>query len=244
VKTKNIETMRKANNNSNFTVEALVAKYRNFVEEHHAPKSNENIGVFSSPAHKYADHQLLIKLYESVAGDRADSYVIEGLSPYSKLFMVDALNADEISFLCDNFKNAVEYIFSGRLYGMSDFDWNSITEMKPEFNFVSVIGKQANSHSGIVYAEDDVMGDVAMQFPQGTIVLHDSETNWMSGFHTDQEENALKMIRFFASDILCKVVKDLKNEKFDTLIRKIAGGPWKHFGAVTFSSVNPNGQMF
>ena len=34
VKTKNKETMRTANNNSNFTVEALVAKYRNFVEDH------------------------------------------------------------------------------------------------------------------------------------------------------------------------------------------------------------------
>ena len=235
--------MRTANNNSNFTVEALVAKYRNYVNEH-APMDKEGDGIFSAPVELYADHQLLISLYKQIAGDKADSYILDGLSTYDKVFMNEALSKDELSFLCDKFKDTVEHIFSDRLFGLSEYDWNSIVSIKPDRIFVATIGnliKEAQNNT--VFIEDDLMGDVAMLYPQSIIVLHDSEEKWGSGFRTDKEENALKMIRFFASNIQWKVVKNLKNEKIDTIIRKIAGGSWKHYGIVTYSSVTPNGQM-
>lgn len=50
--------------NNNFTVEALVAKYRNFVDEH-CPKSCESDGVheFAMPYNDEAEEQLLATLY-------------------------------------------------------------------------------------------------------------------------------------------------------------------------------------
>lgn len=244
MKTKNKETMRTANNNSNFTVEALVAKYRNFVKEH-ASRDKSGEHPFSNSDEEYADHQLLITLYKSIAGEKADTYILKGLSSYDKAFMKEALAVDELSFLCSKFKDTVEYIFSERLFGLSEHDWHDISELKPDKGFISAIENLINtSHNNLVFIEDDLMGDVAMLYPQSTIVLHESNSHWMSGFHTDKEENALKMIRFFASGIQYKVVKNLKKVKFDTIIRKVGGNRWKQHGFVTFSSVNQNGQMF
>ena len=63
--------MRTANNNSNFTVEALIAKYRKFVMEH-CPQTREFDGVeeFLMPISPYAnaDEQLLVTLYQKVVG--------------------------------------------------------------------------------------------------------------------------------------------------------------------------------
>ena len=79
--------------NNNFTVEALVAKYRNFVDEH-CPKSCESDGVheFAMPYNDEAEEQLLATLYKRVAGENADSNILEALFKYTEEFYAKGLN--------------------------------------------------------------------------------------------------------------------------------------------------------
>ena len=90
--------------NNNFTVEALVAKYRNFVDEH-CPKSCESDGVheFAMPYNDEAEEQLLATLYKRVAGESADSNILEALSKYTEEFYAKGLNETELTFLTNNF---------------------------------------------------------------------------------------------------------------------------------------------
>ena len=99
--------------NNNFTVEALVAKYRNFVDEH-CPKSCEFDGVheFTMTYNDEAEEQLLATLYKRVAGENADSNILEALSKYTEEFYAKGLNETELTFLTNNFAEVSTYIFS------------------------------------------------------------------------------------------------------------------------------------
>ena len=71
--------------NNNFTVEALVAKYCNFVKEN-CPKElawDPEIGEFPAPMDAidtYPEAHLLVTLYKRVAGENADQNILEALS--------------------------------------------------------------------------------------------------------------------------------------------------------------------
>lgn len=84
---------------TNFTVEDLVAKYINFVEE-----KSKDIERYSFLGPDEAEKQLLITLYNAVAGEEADPKVSESLSRQANFFFKDVLSSDEFSFLCDNFR--------------------------------------------------------------------------------------------------------------------------------------------
>lgn len=234
--------MRTANNNSNFTVEALVAKYRNFVENH--TTSVEKDPWEEPEIEKYADHQLLITLYKKIAGSNANQYIVEGLALYEEAFQQSVLSDSEISFLCENFKETVDYIFSGRLFGIGSLDWHSIKSNKPEQSFLGIIEKIAKVSKGDnIFIEDDILGDVALRFPQCTILLEENVLDTVlpesqEGIKKGNEENSLKMIRFFAHGIHSKVVNELTNEKVDIFIRKLIGSRKVHNGV----KVSPNGQ--
>ena len=240
--------MRTANNNSNFTVEALVAKYRNYVNDNASVKGDP---LFDKEIEKYADHQLLITLYKNIRGDKADAYIMEGLSAYAKAFMKECMSKNEIAFLSHNFKETVDYIFSDKFSGMNWLDWDTITNHKPDKFFIDAIDNVIRASEGdTVFVEDDILGDVAIKFPQCTIVLEENVSDTISEiFHDSQvkeskEENSLKMIRFFAHDIRFKVVKELKDEKMDIVIRNIASGSRKNHDYLTVSSsLTLNGQM-
>lgn len=120
--------MRTANNN--YTVEGLVAKYRNFVKEN-CPKREEYDGEGMHLAwYNYeAEKQLLITLYKQSANTRADIRVINILSGYAKdyqKFYSNALTEDELLFLVVHFSEASSYLFSIRKewlggYSATDF---------------------------------------------------------------------------------------------------------------------------
>lgn len=110
--------MQTANNTNNYTVEGLVAKYRNFVAEN-TPKVREFDGVefFEAPASTVdsnPDQQLIVTLYKFVAGKKADKKVLETLSEYEQHFYKDALDSNEFTFLCENFSDVIAYEFSHR----------------------------------------------------------------------------------------------------------------------------------
>ena len=73
--------MRTADNN--FTVENLVAKYRNYVNEHcpHILFYDEN-----APVDYNAEEQLLITLYTAIAGENADRHILDALSRYAQQY--------------------------------------------------------------------------------------------------------------------------------------------------------------
>jgi len=109
--------MRTANNNSNFTVEALVAKYRNYVKEH-CPKTlacaptGEFVEI-SNP-HYYME-TLLLSLYTSAAGDKVNKNVVNALTVYSHLYQEyykEALTNEEYEFLLNNFALFVDNLVS------------------------------------------------------------------------------------------------------------------------------------
>lgn len=89
--------------NTTFTVENLVAKYINFVEEKSNKyiKEHDYVTLYAFPGE--AEKQLLITLYNAVAGEGADSRIQEALSQQANDYLKDALSDEEFSFLCEHF---------------------------------------------------------------------------------------------------------------------------------------------
>ncbi len=108
--------MRTANNN--YTVEGLVAKYRNFVKENTPMQTLSCDGYdFEEPCSiidASPDQQLIVTLYHRVAGKNADKEILSILSEYSEHFYKDVLNDDEFAFLCEHFSDVIEYEFTHR----------------------------------------------------------------------------------------------------------------------------------
>lgn len=205
--------MRTANNT--FTVETLVAKYRNFVKEH---ASYEIVGADNEwgfpgsveyGTDGWADHQLLIKLYIDVAGDEADQSILDKLSKYGELFWNNILTAEEYSFLRNNFKDTVAHIFSEGIQYGSDASLNSIHlgNNRNSIFISKAVGLIEAESGSCVYIVDDTFGDVAVLFPQSVILCEDQG-----------EESALKKIRLYASGIKYRNIDRIRNEKVDIFI--------------------------
>ena len=212
--------MRTANNNSNFTVEALVAKYRNFVEDHASydiigdDYALDFMGSREYGLDGWADHQLLITLYNDVAGEKADSKVQERLSKYGEHFWKDALETEEYAFLLDNFKDTVDFIFSKGVHYGSDATRNSVYMMMCDKSFIKKAAQYVIAMPGdCVYIENDILGDGAVLFPQ-CMILCDNK---------DNDNYALKKIRLFAAGIQYRNVDIIEEETIDIII---SGSGW------------------
>lgn len=210
--------MRTANNNSNFTVEALVAKYRNFVENHATydvvGEDDFGLGSYEYGLDGWADHQLLIKLYNDVAGENADPSIQERLSKYEEHFWNDILAPEEYAFLIENFKDTVEFIFSKGIHYGSEATSNTVHLMKSDISFIKkafryVTAKPEDS----VYLENDTLGDGAILFPQCVILCDDK----------DSDDSALKKIRLFAAAIQYRDINSIEEETIDIII---SGSGW------------------
>ncbi len=94
--------------NTTFTVENLVAKYINFVAEAESKKNEDGFPGFLGEAEK----QLLITLYNAVAGEGADSDIQEALSQQAKEYLKDAFSEEEFRLLCEHFCEASSICFS------------------------------------------------------------------------------------------------------------------------------------
>lgn len=210
--------MRTANNN--FTVEALVAKYRNFVENHATYDivgADDDFGYIGSVEYGldgWADHQLLITLYNDFAGDNADSGIQKELSKYCEHYWKEALDGEEYAFLLENFKETVDSIFSKGIHYGSEATSNTVHLMKSDMSFIKKAARYVTVKPGdIVYLENDTLGDGAMLFPQCVILCDDKES----------EEAALKKIRLIAAGIRYKNVDKIEEETIDIII---SGSGW------------------
>lgn len=197
--------------NNNFTVEALVAKYRNFVDEH-CPKSCESDGVheFAMPYNDEAEEQLLATLYKRVAGENADQAILEALSKYVADFYIDALKETELAFLANHFSEVSESIFDCLYHNLrTTLDFSLEKPSKVAYDTLST----AKIGTGkTIFIANSGFGDIAMLFPGCTI----------KGYSREKEicKNkvwALGQIRLFAAGIKSEIKqysKDTENSQY------------------------------
>lgn len=202
--------MRTANNtNSNYTVENLVAKYRNYVMKH-CPKQatfdgDEPILAPLLPDGN-ADEQLLITIYQEVTGTNANKNIVAALSKYANKFYRDALSDEEYIFLCDHFQDVVSYEFSNRTnwYGIHGEDTPILEER------VRLLTESIKPQKGAtIFIADAGYGDIAVLFSECIIKGY-------TGFIRNNEEReevwALGQIRLFAAGIISEIVPGIVTE--------------------------------
>lgn len=197
--------------NNNFTVEALVAKYRNFVDEH-CPKSCESDGVhkFDMPYNDEAEEQLLATLYKRVAGENADQAILEALSKYVADFYVDALKETELVFLANHFSEVSESIFDCLYHNLRttlDFSLEKPSKVAYDTLTTAKIGTGKT-----IFIANSGFGDIAMLFPGCTIKGYSSEEEICKN-----EVWALGQIRLFAAGIKSEIKqysKDTENSQY------------------------------
>lgn len=188
--------------NNNFTVEALVAKYRNFVKEN-CPKSCESDGVheFAMPYNDEAEEQLLATLYKRVAGENADSNILEALSKYTEEFYAKGLNETELTFLTNNFAEVSTYIFSYFADKYYEEHLGSLLN-KPTKKVNEIIASAKIEDGETIFIGCSGLGDLAMLFPN-CIIKGYSFT--VKGPYIN-EIWALGQIRLFAAGILSEIL--------------------------------------
>jgi len=197
--------------NNNFTVEALVAKYRNFVDEH-CPKSCESDGVhkFDMPYNDEAEEQLLATLYKRVAGENADQAILEALSKYVADFYVDALKETELVFLANHFSEVSESIFDCLYHNLRttlDFSLEKPSKVVYDTLTTAKIGTGKT-----IFIANSGFGDIAMLFPGCTIKGYSSEEEICKN-----KVWALGQIRLFAAGIKSEIKqysKDTENSQY------------------------------
>lgn len=199
--------------NNNFTVEALVAKYRNFVDEH-CPKSCEFDGVheFTMTYNDEAEEQLLATLYKRVAGENADSNILEALSKYTEEFYAKGLNETEMTFLTNNFAEVSTYIFS---YFADKYYGEHLGSLlnKPTKKVNEIIASAKIEDGETIFIGCSGLGDLAMLFPNCIIKGY----SFAVKRPYINEIWALGQIRLFAAGIKSEIkpfYEDTKNSQY------------------------------
>lgn len=209
--------MQTANNTNNYTVEGLVAKYRNFVEDN-TPKVREFDGVefFDAPSSivdSNPDQQLIVSLYKYVAGKKADKKVLGTLAEYEQHFYKDALDSEEFAFLCENFEEVIAYEFSHRQ------EWGGMHEVSRFWfsyncnNMKGLIHDKIHIKNGMtVFIPNSGYCDTASLF-KGCIVkgystkIYDPNDERSKSWQKDSSEIwALGQIRLFAAGIQSEIL--------------------------------------
>lgn len=206
--------MRTANNSNNYTVEALVAKYRNFVKEN-TPMTTyscegEDFDAPLSDIDASSDQQLIVSLYRSVAKENADTEVLAAMSDYSEHFYINALSRAEFDFLCQNFSEVIEYEFNHRA------EWHACTQMPltdyyEKLNYL-IKERVSFKKNQTVFIPDAGFCDIAMHF-KGCVVK--GYTSIMARRFKDMDIVwALGQIRLYAAGIKSEIVPfiDLNEE--------------------------------
>ena len=242
------------NNTANFTVENLVAKYREYVSKHCSycvnaceGKNGKMIEVCApiSPDAN-ADEQLLVTLYSCVTGSEADKNVMNALSGYVEKYQKEALTEEEFVFLSNNFKELVAYEFSHRTeWGWeSAYKSNEDTQYLPHLShhthndvpalFLDIIKKKPEQRTGqTVFIADAGYCDVAVQFPNCIIkgFTHHKD-NWIN-----QETWALGQIRLYAAGVKSEILpcnEDIKDWQY---ISDVDYALWGFFNEPSYEGI-------
>lgn len=203
--------------NNNFTVEALVAKYRNFVDEH-CPKESYwdpkegNISGPLDPIDCYAEAHLLVTLYKRIAGENTDQNILEALSKYTAAFYTNALNEEEMDFLANHFSKVSTFIFNN-VADKYTKGWIG----RPTQKVYEIIEKLKKVEAGkTIFIGGAGLCDMALLFPNCTIKGY-SEYGFLEELSGDKEMWALGQIRLFAAGIKSEIkplYEDTKNSQY------------------------------
>ena len=203
--------------NNNFTVEALVAKYRNFVDEH-CPKESYwdpkegNISGPLDPIDCYAEAHLLVTLYKRIAGENTDQNILEALSKYTTAFYTNALNEEEMDFLANHFSKVSTFIFNNFADKYTK-GWIG----RPTQKVYEIIEKLKKVEAGkTIFIGGAGLCDMALLFPNCTIKGY-SEYGFFEELSGDKEMWALGQIRLFAAGIKSEIKpfhEDTKNSQY------------------------------
>lgn len=192
------------NAKNDFTVETLVAKYRNYVNEH-CPKTYD-VCMDDGVALEYytpispdgnADEQLIITLYKKVTGNNVDVQIVEALSQYAEKFYDKALSEEEMSFLCENFSAVITYEFLDRNRWLSSgYSGQHISKER-----IRLVKEYVKTEKGArIFIADTEYCDLAVLFPDCII-------SGFTGMNDEQKEVwALGQIRLFAAGIQSEIV--------------------------------------
>mgnify|MGYP004463869315 CR=1 FL=1 len=193
--------------NNNFTVEALVAKYRNFVDEH-CPKDPE----IMDPIDTYPEAHLLVTLYKRVASENTDQNILEALSKYTAAFYTNALNEEEMDFLANHFSKVSTFIFDNFADKYTHCWIDRLSQKVYE-----IIEKLKKVEAGkTIFIGGAGLCDIALLFPNCTIKGY-SEYGFFEELSGDKEMWALGQIRLFAAGIKSEIkplYEDTKNSQY------------------------------
>ena len=193
--------------NNNFTVEALVAKYRNFVKEN-CPKDPE----IMDPIDTYPEAHLLVTLYKRVASENTDQNILEALSKYTAAFYTNALNEEEMDFLANHFSKVSTFIFNNFADKYTK-GWIG----RPTQKVYEIIEKLKKVEAGkTIFIGGAGLCDMALLFPNCTIKGY-SEYDFFEEHIGDKEMWALGQIRLFAAGIKSEIKpfhEDTKNSQY------------------------------
>ena len=202
---------------SNFTVEALVAKYRNFVKEN-CPKElawDPEIGEFPAPMDAidtYPEAHLLVTLYKRVAGENADQNILEALSKYTTAFYANALNEEDLDYLANHFSKVSTFIFDN----FAD-DYTTCWIGRPSQKVYEIIGTLKKVETvKTIFIGGAGLCDIAMLFPDCTIKGY-SGYSYVEELTGEKEMWALGQIRLFAAGIKSEILpysKDTENSQY------------------------------
>ena len=156
--------MSTANNNTaNYTVENLIAKYREYVNEH-CPKQlipiPEENRIVEVPDNYHSIELLMLSLYKSVAGDNADKFIVKVFSEcvsQIKNNYVDAFTEDEYSFLVKNFSEFMDLSIT-----LLDVD---IDDFLSKQSRVELVQQYLNPEDGATLYLANSSFDLAKYFP-------------------------------------------------------------------------------
>ncbi len=189
--------MRTANNTNNYTVESLVAKYRNFAKKH-CPNSY-SVDVYTPlPPYSNIGEQLLISLYKATEGDNTNKEIEKALLEYENAFYKDALSEDEYTYLCLHYSETVSYLFAHR------DEWNLMgKELRHGMSKerMRLVHEYIKPQEGArIFIADTEYCDLAVQFPNCIV-------GGFTGWNYKQKEVwALGEIRMAAFGIKSEIV--------------------------------------
>ena len=192
--------------NNNFTVESLVAKYRNYVNEH-CPKTvdlcegkdGKLVEVLTPmPPYSNVGEQLLIFLYRAATGNNADKRIVDALSEYEQVFYKEVLAEDEFAYLREHYIEVVSFLFVHR------DEWNVMgRELRHSISKerIRLVHEYLKPRQGSkVFIADTEYCDLAVQFPNCVV---EGFTGWN---YKHREVWALGQIRMWALGIKSEIV--------------------------------------
>lgn len=248
--------MQTANNTNNYTVKGLVAKYCNFVKDN-TPKTWESDadGEFLMPTSfvdSSSEQQLIVTLYKTAAGSNANKEILNALSKYEDHFYKNALNTEELEFLCEHFSETIDCIFDDS----HEWAWSSVFASQTISNtYKKIIQDNIPISEGkTVYIPNTGYGDLAILF-KGCIVKGYT-SHYYNPFNEEEilegksEDWALGQIRLYAAGIKSEIVPvynpellDLEKNSVDIIVADYCGYAVGDFDEL-YPLLKEDGQMY